>query len=67
MHEPRIVHLNVYRILKYLKSAPWKRILFSNHGYLRLEAFTDADWVGSMDDRLSTSGYCTFFEVNLVT
>ncbi|CAL5349086.1 unnamed protein product [Camellia sinensis] len=42
-------------------------ILFSNHGHLRLEAFTDADWAGSIDDRRSTSGYCAFVGGNLVT
>ena len=68
MHEPRTVHLDaVYRILRYLKSAPGKGILFSNHGHLRLEAFTDADWAGSIDDRRSTSGYCIFLGGNLVT
>ncbi|CAL5418427.1 unnamed protein product [Camellia sinensis] len=68
MHEPRAPHLDaVYRILRYLKSAPGKGILFSNHGHLRLEAFTDADWAGSIDDRRSTSGYCAFVGGNLVT
>ncbi|XP_058217582.1 uncharacterized mitochondrial protein AtMg00810-like [Rhododendron vialii] len=68
MHDPRISHLDaVYRILRYLKSAPGRGILFSNHGHLRLEAFTDADWAGSVDDRRSTSGYCTFIGGNLVT
>ncbi|GAV62543.1 hypothetical protein CFOL_v3_06066, partial [Cephalotus follicularis] len=51
----------------YLKSAPGKGIWFSNHGHLRLEAFTDADWAGLRDDRRSTSGYCTFLRGNLVT
>ncbi|KAE8675841.1 hypothetical protein F3Y22_tig00111640pilonHSYRG00005 [Hibiscus syriacus] len=36
-------------------------------GNLTLEAYTDADYVGSIIDRRSTSGYCTFFEGNLVT
>ena len=27
----------------------------------------DADWVGSLDDRRLTSGYCTFIGGNLVT
>ncbi|XP_058181355.1 uncharacterized mitochondrial protein AtMg00810-like [Rhododendron vialii] len=68
MHDPRTSHLDaVYRILRYLKSAPGKGILFSNHDHLRLEAFTDADWVGSVDDRRSTSGYCTFLGGNLIT
>jgi hypothetical protein len=68
MHDPRTPHLDaVYRILRYLKSAPGKGILFSNHGHFRLEAFTDADWAGSVDDRRSTSGYCTFLGGNLIT
>ncbi|XP_058194818.1 uncharacterized mitochondrial protein AtMg00810-like [Rhododendron vialii] len=68
MHDPRTSHLDaVYRILRYLKSAPGKGILFYNHGHLRLEAFTDADWAGSVDDRRSTSGYCTFLGGNLIT
>ncbi|XP_058195078.1 secreted RxLR effector protein 161-like [Rhododendron vialii] len=68
MHDPRISHLDaVYRILRYLQSTPGRGILFSNHGHLRLEAFTDADWVGFVDDRRFTSGYCTFIGGNLVT
>uniref|UniRef100_A0A5B6Z677 Putative polyprotein n=1 Tax=Davidia involucrata TaxID=16924 RepID=A0A5B6Z677_DAVIN len=68
MHDPCTTHLDaVYRILKYLKSAPGKGVLFSNHGHLELEAFTDADWAGSINDRRSTSGYCTLVGGNLVT
>ena len=32
-----------------------------------VEVFTDADWAGSIDDRRSTTGYCTFVRGNLVT
>ncbi|EOY27052.1 Uncharacterized protein TCM_028997 [Theobroma cacao] len=39
-------------------------LLFSEHGHLKLEAFTDADWARSPDDRRSTSAYCTFVESN---
>ncbi|GAV65217.1 LOW QUALITY PROTEIN: hypothetical protein CFOL_v3_08732, partial [Cephalotus follicularis] len=68
MHDPRASHLEaVYRIMRYLKSASSRGILFSNNGHLRLEAFTDTDWAGSRDDRRSTSGYCTFLKGNLVT
>ena len=42
-------------------------LLFSKNDHLRIEAFTDADWAGSLDDRRSTSGYCTFVGGNLVT
>ena len=50
-----------------MKSAPGKGLLFSKHGHLKIEAFTDADWAGSIDDRRSTSGYCTLVGGNLVT
>ena len=68
MHDPRELHMQaVFRILRYLKSAPGKGILFSKNGHLQIEAFADADWAGSPDDRRSTSGYCTLVGGNLVT
>ncbi|KAJ7969147.1 Retrovirus-related Pol polyprotein from transposon TNT 1-94 [Quillaja saponaria] len=68
MHDPRSDHLDaVHRILRYLKSAPGKGLLFENNRSLKLEAYTDADWAGSLDDRRSTSGYCTFVGRNLVS
>ena len=57
----------VERILRYLKSTPGKGILFSNHGNLKIEGYTNANWAGSKDDRRSTSGYFTFVGGNLVT
>ncbi|XP_058205610.1 uncharacterized protein LOC131319400 [Rhododendron vialii] len=46
IHDLRTSHLDaIYRILRYLKSAPKRGILFSNHGHLRLKAFTDAAWL----------------------
>ncbi|XP_019242504.1 PREDICTED: uncharacterized protein LOC109222629 [Nicotiana attenuata] len=45
----------------------WKCLLFSKHDHLQIEAFTDADWAGSLDDRRSTSGYCTLVGGNLIT
>ncbi|XP_062114455.1 uncharacterized mitochondrial protein AtMg00810-like [Humulus lupulus] len=33
----------------------------------KVEVFIDADWVGSVDDRKSTSGYCTLVRGNVVT
>ena len=41
-------------------------MLFSNHANLKLEGFTDADWVENLDDRKSTSGYYVFVGNNLV-
>ena len=57
----------VEHILCYLKGAPGRGILYSNHGHNKVECFTDADWVGSKEDRRSTFGYCVFVGGNLVS
>ncbi|CAL9029011.1 unnamed protein product, partial [Prunus brigantina] len=68
MHSPSEIHMEaVMRILQYLKSAPGKGLMFSKHGHLEIEGFTDADWAGNRTDRRSTSGYFTFVGGNLVT
>ena len=50
-----------------MKGALGRGILYSNHGHNRIECFTDADWVGTKEDRRSTSGYCVFVGGNLVS
>ena len=68
MHKPKEMHLKaVHRILQYLKGNPGKGILFKKGESMTLEAYTDADYAGSLDDRRSTSGYCTLLCGNLVT
>ncbi|TQD71560.1 hypothetical protein C1H46_042906, partial [Malus baccata] len=68
MHRPSEAHMDaVQRILRYLKSAPGKGLMFSNHGHQEVEGYTDSDWAGSVTDRRSTSGYFTFVGGNLVT
>ncbi|GAV70211.1 hypothetical protein CFOL_v3_13709, partial [Cephalotus follicularis] len=68
MHDPRESHLQAtYRVLHYLKGSPGKRVLFKRSQKLALEAYTDTDYAGSIVDRRSTSGYCTFLGGNLVT
>ena len=57
----------VEHILCYLKGAPRRGILYSNHGHNSVECFTYADWVGSKEDKRSTSGYCVFYGGNLVS
>jgi len=68
MHYPSEEHMDVVvRILRYLKSAPGRGLLFSKNGHLEVEGYTDADWAGNISDRKSTSGYFTFIGGNLVT
>ncbi|CAL9098819.1 unnamed protein product [Musa textilis] len=68
IHSPYEEHLEtVYRILRYLKKTPDKCLLFKKDNHMRIEAFTNADWVGSVSDRRSTSRYCIFVGDNLVT
>ena len=68
MHSPRESHIDTMsRTLRYLKYAPGKGLYFVKHGHLKVEAYTDVDWAGSVTDRRSISGYCTFVGGNLVT
>ena len=68
MHAPSEDHMSVvWRIIRYLKLAPKKGLLFAKNGHLEIEGYTDADWAGSVTDRRSTSGYLTFVGGNLVT
>jgi hypothetical protein len=68
MNNPKSHHMDaVMRIIRYLKSCPGRGLLYKSHGHLQVECYTDADWAGSVDDRRSTSGYCTFVGGNLAT
>ncbi|KAK3037075.1 hypothetical protein RJ639_029917 [Escallonia herrerae] len=63
MHSLHEEHLEaVYRILRYLKSSQEKDF-FRKNEQRNLEAYTDADWAGSITDRKSTSGYYTFLQL----
>ena len=67
MHNPSKQHMDaVVRILRYLKSAPGKGLLFSKHGNTDILGYSYSDWAGK-GDRRSTSGYLTFVGGNLVT
>ncbi|KAL0542592.1 hypothetical protein IC582_017662 [Cucumis melo] len=68
MQAPYEKHMEaVNRILRYLKNTPGKGLMFRKTNRKTIEAYTDSDWAGSVIDRKSTSGYCTFVWGNLVT
>lgn len=61
MNNPSDLHMEaVMRILRYLKAAPGTGLLFKKNQSREIEVFTDADWAGSIPDRISTSGMCTY-------
>ena len=47
----------VLRILRYLKMTPGQGICFKKSEDRGVKVFTDADWVGLVVDKRSTSGY----------
>ena len=57
----------VIRIVRYLKLHPGRGLLYKANGHLQVEAYTDVDWAGSLSNRKSTIGYCTFLGGNLIT
>ncbi|RVW43757.1 Retrovirus-related Pol polyprotein from transposon TNT 1-94 [Vitis vinifera] len=68
MNNPTEKHMTaVIKILRYLKMTPGKGLFFQRTTKKEIEIFSDADWVGSVTDRRSTSGYCSFVWGNLVT
>ncbi|RVW37569.1 Retrovirus-related Pol polyprotein from transposon RE1 [Vitis vinifera] len=68
MHCPSEEHMEaIIRILRYLKSSLGKGLMFSKNDHVRVDGYTNIDWVGNIFDRKSTSGYFTFVGGNLVT
>ncbi|KAK8948404.1 IAA-alanine resistance protein 1 [Platanthera zijinensis] len=68
MHTPRVSHLQaVKRILGYLKTSPGQGLVYKPSSSLSLIAYSDSDYAGSLDDRRSTTGFCTYFGGNLIT
>ena len=66
MHSPTQRHMNAaIHVLRYLKGTPRKELLFLENAERGIEGFVDVDWVGSIEDSLSSS--CTKLWGNVVT
>ena len=67
MHNSSDQDMNVVNhILVYLKSYPGKGIMFSRHGHLDSEGYTNSDFARSRLDKKSTPKYVSFVGGNLV-
>ena len=65
---PRENHLMaVKRIMRYLKGTNDFGLYYKRKDKFELNAYTDADWGGNIDDRKSTSGGALFLGKRLVT
>jgi histone deacetylase 1/2 len=68
MHDPTNSYwAAVKRILRYLKGTKSYGFHITWGSSFALHGFTDADWVGSIDDRKSTGGYLVFFGQMLIS
>ena len=68
MTNPTDLHWSaVKRILRYLKHTSHHSLLLHKDSNFTIQAFSDADWASSPDDRRSTSGYCLFLGRNLIS
>ena len=59
MTSPCQIHWEVVvRILRYIKSALGKGLLFEDQGHEHIIGYTNVDWAGSPFDKRSTFEYC---------
>jgi hypothetical protein len=57
--EPRHVHLmDAKHVMRYLKGTIDYGLSYDGDHYFTLSGYTDADWAGSVSDRISTLGCC---------
>ncbi|XP_023634325.1 uncharacterized protein LOC111829467 [Capsella rubella] len=66
--KPKKSHLlAVKKIIKYIKGTVNLGIYYTKDTTRSLTGYCDADWAGSLDDRISTSGGCFFMGNNLIS
>uniref|UniRef100_A0A2N9F0Q1 Uncharacterized protein n=1 Tax=Fagus sylvatica TaxID=28930 RepID=A0A2N9F0Q1_FAGSY len=68
MHKPTLPHWQaVKRLLRYLKHTIQFGLQIYRSSCHTLQAFSDADWAGSRDDRRSTGSFCIYLSKNLIS
>jgi hypothetical protein len=68
MHKPIVIHWqSIKQLLRYLKQTLQFSLQIYHSSCNTLQAFSDADWAGSRDDRRSTGSFCIFLGNNLIS
>ena len=68
MKDPCLPHWEaVIQIVRHLKAHLDRGLLYKINGHLQVEAYIDADQVGSPSNRKYAARYCTFLGGNLIT
>jgi histone deacetylase 1/2 len=68
LHAPTTVHWTaVKRILRYITGTASLGLTFRKSPSTLVNAFSDADWAGCVDDRKSTGGFAVYFGPNLIS
>ncbi|KAJ0753494.1 putative RNA-directed DNA polymerase [Helianthus annuus] len=68
MHAPKVDHWNALKqIIRYLQGTSSHGLTISASTDFSLRAYTDADWAGCPDTRRSTSGYCVYLGLNIIS
>ena len=67
MHAPSTTYrTTIKRVLRNLKDSVHHGLLYSK-GSLHLTAYCDSDWVGSIDDKRSTTSFAVFLGPNMIS
>lgn len=68
LHAPSITHISaVKRILRYIQGTSNLGLRIWRSKTMIVSAFSDADWAGCIDDRLSTGGFAVFLGDNMIS
>jgi hypothetical protein len=68
MHQPTEDNWSaIKRILCYVAGTLHMGLQVHSKSNLQINAYTDADWAGNLDDRRSTSGFCVYLSSNLIS
>jgi len=54
-------------VLRYIKSNPAQGIFFAFDSEIQLKGFSESDWAPCSNIGKSTTGYCIFLEISLIS